>query len=214
MYKVSTLAAIAGCASFAAAGGIVAQTTWDSGTLEGWTYTSGTGGGEYETPIVGGNPGGFLQFVDGVDGQIGPPRSYAPAQFLGDYTAYEGVGYIEYDIILSSPPTVPGEPLNYQRMRLEGANGSEARIIADYTPTDVWQTVHVNIIETEWEMVSGTWQDLISNVTAMRLGGDVITGSGPEGGMDNVTLVAPEAPLTGVLTLGLAGMLRRRRQGS
>ncbi|MCA9302563.1 MAG: hypothetical protein KC996_00425 [Phycisphaerales bacterium] len=208
MKKTMTLVAFAGCASLASAT-IIAQNTWDSGSLEGWTYASGTGGGEYEVPLFGGNPGGFVQYVDGTDGSAPPPQIFAPAEYLGDYTSYVG-GYFEYDIILSTPPTVPGEPLNYPRLRLVGADGSEARIIADYLVDDSWQTVHVNIVESEWEMVTGTWAGLISNVSAVKLGGDVITGSGPEGGFDNFVLV-PAAPTTGLLAVGMALATRRRR---
>jgi hypothetical protein len=204
MKKAMTLVALAGCASLAAAG-VVAENTWDAGSLEGWTYASGTGGGEYEVPLFGGNGGGFVQYVDGPDGQLPPPQIYAPAEYLGDYTSYVG-GYFEYDIIVSTP----GSPNNYPRLRLEGANGSEARIIQDYTITDAWQTVHVNIVESEWEMVSGTWADLISNVTAVKLGGDVQVGSGPEGGFDNFRLV-PAAPTAGLLAMGMALAARRRR---
>ena len=208
MKSTLLIATLAGCASLATAG-IVAQNTWDAGTLEGWTYAAGTGGGEYTTPLFGGNGGGFVQYVDGVDGQLPPPQIYAPAEYLGDYTSYVG-GYFEYDIILSTPPTIPGEPTNYPRLRLEGANGSEARIIQNYLVDDSWQTVHVNILEAEWEMVSGTWADLISGVTAVKLGGDVITGSGPEGGFDNFILV-PAAPTAGLLALGMGLAARRRR---
>lgn len=199
-----TLVTLAGCATMASAT-IVAQNTWDAGDLEGWTYTSGTNGGEYEVPLFGGNGGGFVQYIDGPDGLAPPPQIYAPAEYLGDYTSYVG-GYFEYDIIVSTP----GAPTNYPRLRIEGANGSEARIIQDYLITDTWQTVHVNIVESEWEMVSGTWADLISGVTALKLGGDVIVGSGPEGGFDNFVLV-PAAPTAGLLAMGLGLAARRRR---
>jgi len=201
--------AISAMAGSALAGVVVAETNWNSGGLEGWTFDN-NGGGVWNYEAAGGNGGGYIQYVDDVDGTISPPPIFAPAEFLGDYTGYVG-GYLEYDIILNGIATLPGEPTNYLRMRLEGANGSEARIIADYDIDSTWQTVRVNIVESEWEMISGTWADLISNVTAMRTGGDLITGFGPEGGLDNVRLVVPEAPFAGLIMFGAMSSIRRRR---
>ncbi len=187
--------------------GTVAETTWDSGTLEGWTYPD-TGGGDWTAPTTGGNGGGFAQYIDGVDGSAPVPQLFAPSAFLGDYTGYIG-GYIEYDIILNAVPG-PGEPTNYPRIRLVGSDGSEARVIADYLLTDSWQNVHVNIVESEWEMVSGTWAGLIGDVSELHFGGDFLVGSGPEAGVDNFRLV-PATPFATLMTLGMAGMIRRRR---
>lgn len=206
LVNVLSILGVAGIASCAIGG--IAETDWNSGTLEGWTFTA-SAGGDWVNPNAGGNGGGYVQYNDGVDGSLPTPQLFAPGQYLGDYTSYVSGGYFEYDIILSGTPG-PGEPTNYPRIRLVGADGSEARVIQDYLVDANWQTIQVNIAEAEWEMVSGTWAGLIADVDSLYFGGDLLVGSGPEGGVDNFRLV-PSAPTASILMISLAGMARRRR---
>lgn len=66
------------------------SSTFESDT-DGWT---GDNVGEFFFDAVGGNPGGFLYFDD-----IAPSGglAVAPAKFLGDWSALDGVGVILYD---------------------------------------------------------------------------------------------------------------------
>ncbi len=207
--KVTALAIIAGLAAAATAGpALVAETTWGGSDLAGWTFDD-NGFGTWDNPGVDGNPGGYARYTD-VGGPDSPPQLFAPAEFLGDYNSYIG-GDFQYDIRLEMAPDEPGEPSNYPRIRLLGADGSEARALADFIPTTDWQQVTINIVESDWEMVSGTWSGLIDNVDGLYFGGDVLLGGGPEAGVDNFRLFIP-APGS-VALLGLAGVatLRRRR---
>lgn len=186
--------------------GAIASNDWESGTLEGWTYTA-SNGGSWINPGFGGNPGGYLAYIDGPDNQIDPPQIFAPAEYLGDYTAFEDIGYFQYDIINFSDNQNPG---NYQRIRLLGANGEEARALVEYLPTDTWQTITVAITEANWQMLSGTWDGLIANVTGLYFGGDVVVGAGAEGAVDNFSLV-PAPGSVALLGFGALAAARRRR---
>lgn len=198
-----TIGLIAGTAS---AGTFI--TTWDSGTFEGWTTTGATGG-FWTNPGAGGNPGGYLQYTDDPDGTLTPDELLAPGQYLGDFRPYEGVGYFEYDVIHQLEPINP--PIDYPRIRLFGANGEEAFSLGGFIVTDEWTTLRFDIIESDFEMVTGTWAGLIENVTQLRISGDNAIGSGLEGGVDNFKLFIPAPGATALLALAGIASARRRR---
>jgi hypothetical protein len=203
------IVAIAGLCSAATAGvTLVAETTWGGSDLDGWTFTP-NGFGEWVNPGSGGNPGGYAQYID-VAGTEPPPQLFAPAAFLGDYTGYLG-GFFQYDVRLDQAPDEPGEPTNYPRIRLLGADGSEARAALNVDLTTDWQQVTISIVESDWEMLSGTWAGLIGNVESLYFGGDMLLGGGPEGAVDNFRLYIPAPGAAFVLGGAGLAMARRRR---
>lgn len=197
-----TIAALAGLAQ---AGTFI--TTWDSGTFEGWT-TTGAPGGFWTNPGAGGNPGGYMQYTDDPDGSLFPPELLAPNQYLGDFRPYEGIGYFQYDVIHQFGAANP--PSDYPRIRLFGANGEEAFSLGGFIVTNEWTTLRFDIVESDWEMRSGTWADLIANITELRISGDNAIGFGLEGGVDNFKLYIP-APGAGAL-LAMGGLMASRRR--
>ena len=194
--------AVAGLAS---AGTFV--TDWNSGGFEGWT-TLGTNGGTWTNPGMGGNGGGYLQYEDAIDGSATVNELLAPSQYLGDYRGYEGVGFFEYDVIHLQPAI---NPIDYPRIRLFGDNGEEAFSLGGFVVDDTWTTLRFDILESQFEMVSGTWDDLIDNITQLRISGDNAVGSGIEGGVDNFKLAIP-APGSALLLGGAGLALSRRRR--
>ena len=206
--KHTMIIAIAGLAGAATAGpALIAETTWGGTDLAGWTFTD-NGFGTWDNPGAGGNPGGYARYVD-VGGTGSPPQLFAPGDYLGDYTGYIG-GFFQYDIRLEMAPDEPGEPGNYPRIRLLGSDGSEARALAEFVPTTDWQQVTISIVESDWQMVSGTWAGLIGDVNGLYFGGDVLLGGGPEGAVDNFRLFIPAPGATALL--GLAGLTAARRR--
>ncbi len=184
-------------------------TTWDSGTFEGWTHTPSPGvGGEWEIFSTGGNPDGYISYVDGPDGTQPAVRIFAPGSYLGDYSTYgPGAGF-RYDAIYEG--TV-NPPLNMPVIRLIGAGGEIAEGFAPGVNDSTWQTVFLALEESSWSMLSGTWNDLLQNVTALELIGDNAVGAGREAGVDNFTLVVPAPGSVALLGLGGFVGLRRRR---
>lgn len=203
--KTATLA-LALAASVAAAGTFVSD--WDDGTFQGWT-TLPFDGGSWANPGTGGNPGGYLQYTDSPDGSALVPELLAPSQYLGDYSNYEGVGYFEYDVIHQFGTA--NDPIDYPRIRLFGDNGEEAFSLGGFIVTNDWTTLTFDIVESNFEMVSGTWSDLIDNVTELRISGDNAVGSGLEGGVDNFKLFIP-APGSAAVLAGAGLALARRRR--
>jgi hypothetical protein len=198
----------AGLAGTATAGpALVAETTWGGSDLAGWTFDD-NGFGSWDNPGADGNPGGYARYTD-VGGPDSPPQLFAPGAYLGDYNAYIG-GFFTYDVRLEMAPDEPGEPSNYPRIRLLGSDGSEARALFDFIPTTDWQSITINIAESDWQMVSGTWDGLIDDVNGLYFGGDVLLGGGPEAGVDNFRLFIP-AP-GAVALLGLAGLTAAHRR--
>ena len=204
----TTLAASAGAAL--AGPSLVAETLWDTGTFEGWTFTDGgSTGGTWVNPGSGGNPGGFVQYIDGTDGQAAPPQLSAPSAYLGDYNGLIG-GFFQYDVRIDAAAGDGSDATNYPRIRLFGADGSIARAALDVQVTNDWQQVTISIVESDWQMVSGTWAGLIGDVNGLYFGGDVLLGGGPEGAVDNFRLFIPAPGATALL--GLAGLTAARRR--
>ncbi|USN99418.1 MAG: hypothetical protein H6810_01715 [Phycisphaeraceae bacterium] len=199
-----TAAIVCALAGSAFAGTVI--TDWDSGTFEGWT-TTGTNGGLWTNPGTGGNPGGYLQYEDDPNGGLYPNELLAPVAYLGDYSAFEGVGYFEYDVIHLQPNL---NPTDYPRIRLFGDNGEEAFSKGGFIVTDTWTSLHFDVVAADFEMVSGTWADLIDNITELRISGDNAIGSGLEGGVDNFKLYIPAPGAASVLAL--AGLVSARRR--
>jgi len=209
--KTLAITCVAGLATAAFANGntLIAETLWDSDTtLQGWTFDLTNPLGEWDNPGSDGNPGGYARYTDVASNDLGP-FLFAPVEYLGDYTGYIG-GYFTYDIRLEMPSDDPGLPSNYPRIRLTGSDGSEARALANFDLTTDWTAVEIDIVESDWEMVSGTWDGLIQDVDGLFFGGDFLLGSGPEGAVDNFRLFIP-AP-GGLALIGLGGLAAARRR--
>lgn len=205
MRSVASLAAVAALSTVAAAGGNV-TTTWDSGTLEGWTFTPDTTRGDWEVFAAGGNPGGYVSYTDGTDPQSFPNFLFAPASYLGDYSSFGAGAGFSFDGIWEASHAVINGPV----IRIYGANGEEAEGIATGFNSSSWDSFFIDFNESSWNVISGNWNDLISNVTQVGIHGDNGSGLGREAGVDNFTLVVPAPGAMGLLAG--AGLLAARRR--
>jgi hypothetical protein len=163
--------------------------TFDSG-LEGWTFTSE---GEISWEPSGGNPGGYIRFVD--DPGVGA-RLVAPSKFLGDWSGLDGIGVISYDHAIFDVGVNPiFHPYN---ISISGPDGlAEWRGATPAGVTD-WRTVEALLKESEWTVTEGAWPLLLANVTELRIAIEAVENlyipgtpwSGDITGMDNVYLCA------------------------
>lgn len=185
----------------AAARGVV--TTWDYGSLAGWTFDGSKPGGYWEVVPGGGSSGGYARFYD-TSSSYTADELHAPAAYLGDYTTLGPGARFEFDFRAEKVTDF------YATIILSGPSG---RFVHRTTiPTTAW-THYVLPLEPEsWTMSMGTWAGLLANVTDLRIAGDVVTGHGQaELALDNFALV-PEPAALALLAVTAAGLLRRRRE--
>lgn len=201
-YALFALAAMSGIAT---AGNVT--TTWDSGTLEGWSFTPDLTSGDWEVFAAGGNPGGYVSYIDGTDPMSFPNLLFAPNTYLGDYASLgPGAGF-SFDAIWEASHAVINAPV----IRIYGANGEEAEGIAAGFNSANWDSFFIDFNESSWNVISGNFQDLLSNVVAVAIHGDNGSGLGREAGVDNFTLVVPAPGSVALLAgAGLVGIRRRR----
>ncbi len=141
-----------------------AQSVFNTGDTEDWTF-QGTGGAS--NPGSAGNGGGYCKITE-----KGGQNSYglAPSMFLGDWSSFDGSGYVTIDIrIISHSGTNNGAP---EFIRLSG-NGGVAHVSLDASelPADrrIWKTFSYPIDSSAWTLDSGTWAGLIANVEEIRI---------------------------------------------
>lgn len=148
--------------------------TFDS-SLEGWT------GAEISHMATGGNPGGYIHFVD-------PDSSgnsvIAPAMFQGDWTVFQS---LSYDHRIFGTGTI-NQIVDYE-VQISGPGGSAVWTSDPATGVTPWVTLVASLQEAEWS-VSGSWAGLLSNVTTLSIRIEHVdnSGGGDVEGIDNVRL--------------------------
>jgi hypothetical protein len=158
--------------------------TFDSGN-EGWTINEN--GNPAAWAEAGGNPGGFIRYVFAG---AAPTSILAPSAFLGDWSSLDEVGYIRYDHLV-------GQETNVQytcdhRIMLVGPRGSALwNGPPPNPPGSGWASYTVPLSRENWNVTSGTWEDLLADVSFFIIRYELYGNDGiDEEGIDNV-YVAP-----------------------
>ena len=135
--------------------------------------TAGTGDWSFKdtngvsNPESGGNTGGYIRITDktGVNSY-----GYAPPMLLGDWSDFDGNGFLTIDIrILSASGTNLGSP---DFIRLSGPGGAaHVSLSADdlTIPPRVWKTFSFPIEQSSWTLDEGSWNALIEDVAECRI---------------------------------------------
>ncbi len=160
---------------------------FDAADLGDWSFAS-TGG--VTNPGSGGNGGGYCRVADGA----GASYAFAPARFLGDWSALDGTGRITLDfrLVSYSGPIVDVPEF----VRLTGPGGvARMPLAAVDVPVSTlqWKRLEFPLQASAWTMVSGTWAGLLANVTECRIQAEVVNGSEVVG-LDNFTRRAAGCP--------------------
>lgn len=181
--------------------------TFDSDS-ESWTLDTSTT--ELTWASSGGNPDGYLRFADAVQGAA---FVIAPTSYHGDWgTLYEG-GSLSFDHKVFQIGNGPA--FNTSRIEISGSGGSAFYLGSVFADED-WVTRSVSISELDWNVASGTWADLLNDVTDLRIQIEGVSNNSPTdiNGIDNVRLTAavPE-PSSFAMCCSLAAvcLIRRRR---
>jgi hypothetical protein len=177
--------------------------------LDGWTAQ---GDGSITHSSTGGNPGGFLRSSDPAAGSN--TDAFAPAKFLGDWSAYDnGAGSVSADLTII---TANGPHTEGVEFFISGPGGEASfRFPTSAGPSvGTWTTYTLPISQSDWNITSGNWTSLLSDVQVFRIDLEFISGTEVTG-LDNVRLAAVPVPaavwLFGSGLLGLGGISRRRK---
>ncbi len=180
--------------------------TFDADT-QGWTTYADASFQGWKSS--GGNPDGYIWAKDLGHGDVW----YFVSPALGDLSSYKG-GTLSYDINL-----LYKSGSYFDSVEVIIYNGSSSM---SWDPTAVhqpalntWTTYSVDLTSANF-VVSGskTFDEILSNVTALYIRGEYINGGDNEG-LDNVKLTAAPVPLPlPILFLGsgLAGLAALRRR--
>jgi len=165
----------------------VAETFSGSDTGD-WSF-SGTGG--VSNPGNYGNGGGYCHVDDS-----GSYNSYgfAPSRFLGEWTPLDGSGLFTIDIRVISGSGTNGGSAEF--VRLSGPGGvAHVSLDPSELPTAkrVWKTFTYPIDSSVWQLDSGTWTGLLSDVTELRIDLEYFSGT-DDIGFDNVGRLVSTCP--------------------
>lgn len=170
----------------ASAHAVPIASTFDT-SAEGWTSTAPT----LTYQAAGGNPGGYLRFVD--DNSTSTFLD-APPAFLGDLSAIDGVGAVWFDVIVFTPGThTTTGPMN---VVLSGPGGTAVWVGGPDAALLIgtgWTRLRARLVEAEWRIDAGSWDAILANVTLLRIAADpfLTTGPPPETmGFDNIRIAA------------------------
>jgi hypothetical protein len=170
---------------------IVAESYFES-DLGGWELSPGPQEQLTWEPREG-EPGGYARFED-----TSPTDQYAraPADYLGDWSWMDGVGYLHWEhrlFRLGQNPTI-GD----YRAVIAGPGGRATFTLPGPSGVTGWEHVTAHIYEGSWTVEEGTWSGVLAQVDSLLVAIELVGngGAGSEAdidGLDNVVLGAPYA---------------------
>jgi len=198
--------ALLGVAAFPGMGATIAVSRFDDPVagVDGWTVINDATGPTYFA--TGGNPGGYIQAVDQVLGLTW--FWVAPPKFLGNDSAAYGQN-LQFDLRQSG--------LNNQFDEDDVVLMGSGLTLAFDTPNNpgiTWTSYNVPLLASAgWKLDSiagaaateAQMQSVLSNLTALRIRGEFITGP-DTGDLDNVAL-GSAIPESGTLLLSFSAVL-------
>ncbi len=209
LHLIRLAAAFAAVSCVVAKSSAVTISTFDSNT-DGWTVV-----GDAAIPATfvatGGNPGGFLQVVDAVDG--GVIYFVAPAKFLGNHSSAYGTN-LQFDLMQFF--TEAPDQFDDDDILLSGAGLTLAFDTATNPPNGAGSSYSVPLVETGWHLNSiagapatqAQMQSVLGNLTSLEIRGEFQTGADTDS-IDNVRLV-PEPSSVLLLLFGALLVLPMR----
>ncbi|MCP5522958.1 MAG: hypothetical protein H7A46_15580 [Verrucomicrobiales bacterium] len=165
----------------------VVFSTFDT-DLDGWTVDRGS----YSWEVSGGNPSGHLSADNHLDYAHG--TAIAPSKFHGNWSSFEGGGTLRYDHRIS---TLGSDVTGYSpyQVVISGPGGEAAWTGSTPSGLTDWTPIFIPISPSSWDMKSGSWNELLVNVTSLQIRIEQVLNSTPDAGdlchIDNVVLSKP-----------------------
>lgn len=159
---------------------LIARSHFTSG-LDGWTENRPSRR-DVSWIATGGNPGGYAQFDDSGNGSTF--LMLAPSAYLGSWSRLDGQGVLIFEqrVMRSGGQSVPHEVF------LEGPGGAAHWQGALADRSGAWTTVAVSIDASQWTVTAGSWQGLLSHVTALGIRVELMHNYEERTATDNVSL--------------------------
>jgi hypothetical protein len=115
--------------------------------------------------------------MEAADPGLETAIAVAPDRYEGDWSSLDGGNGV---VRLSIKLLIGGTPIRGGLVRIVGCGNVAAHEFPTPTNSRVWNTFEVPIDEASWTVESGTWADLISNVTEFRVFAELVWGCGAE----------------------------------
>jgi hypothetical protein len=154
---------------------------------DGWTKSHN--GTSARWASSGGNPGGYVEYLNISPVAPAPTYIRAPARFLGVWSPLDGRGHLRYDHGVFEQTTVQGTFPH--AVIISGPGGSATWTGAEPgAPSSGWTNIIVPIRGEVWQVTSGSWSSILTNVTTLDIRYELYRTSGgvDREGVDNVQL--------------------------
>lgn len=186
---------------------VIASSSFDAGP-DGWTTLSTdmtwqSSGGVLNT--------GYIRYNNNLGSNA---IVHAPSKYLGDWASL-GVNEITYQAnIFQTGNFIRQSPY---RVRISGPGGEAIWSGPAAEPNTLWKLLNVPVIESAWDISSGTWAAILGDVTDFSITMAYYTNTSPFEitGLDNVSLNAVPVPASVWLfssgLVGLIGIARRKK---
>jgi uncharacterized protein (TIGR03437 family) len=158
--------------------------SFDSG-LEGWTGP----GFRFASQI--GNPPGALEYQELYSGDR---VASSPEKFLGFWSHLDGGGFISFQHRVSSAGIAPAYwgAASPREIRLAGPGGAATWTGSVPLFNNGWVALEVKLDQAQWTVTSGTWRNLLDQITAFQIRGNLFNDlfGAERTQFDNVRLLA------------------------
>lgn len=158
------------------------QDDFENASINGW-FSEGDGNASLSTSL--GNPGSSLRVADNATGDIN--FAVAPSRYLGDWSVNLSANdSLSVDIYVESndPDTLVGA---FPVFQLVGPGGAASALEGLDLPRNVWSEVKIPLDSSAWTITEGSWNDLLQEVSLLRIRAEFITGD-EDVYLDNVLL--------------------------
>ncbi len=177
----------------------VIDTSNFSSGADGWTWDAPNPSMTWQP--TGGNTDGYIRYDNN---QGGGAWIHAPSGFLGNWNSL-GVNELSYQVNIFLVGNV--NTVNNLLATISGPGGDALWVGPQPDPGTPWKDIVVPISEESWTVNSGTWGEIMADVTDLSIAMAYYNNFGPFEitGIDNVSLNA--VPIPAALPLFMSGVL-------